>query len=398
MTFFSVPQVPSDPILGLMNAYNNDSSADKIDVSVGVYKTEDGDPNYIFPCVALAKKKLAEKDPGHCYTQMSGIPEFVGSAQQTVFGLKPENVASVQAVLGSGSLHLAFAFLVETGLADFYVGTPAWSNYKGMIEHAGGVYHDYNYYDADKHQVDMASLVATMKKAPAKSVFVLQAVCHNPTGTDLSKEQWTQVLDIVEERQLVALFDIAYQGFASGDVDEDAWAIREAYRRKLEFLVCQSYSKNMGLYSERVGCTHVCLQDAKAVGPILSQLVAIVRLEFSFAPAFGARVSTIVQQDADLRKIWAQDVLDVTQRLKSVRKLVLQRFQELQTPGNWDHVTALNGLFWYSGLTPNQCEKLVEEHHVYGTTNSRVNVAGLNKSNIDAYCRAVDAVVRKYPS
>ncbi|KAM9893697.1 hypothetical protein OXX79_009179 [Metschnikowia pulcherrima] len=396
-TFFTLPESPEDPIIGLMNAYARDQNPHKIDVSVGVYKTEEGDPNYVFPSVKAAKKILAENDPGHCYTQMSGIPAFVAQAQKTIFGANHKNVASVQSISGSGALHLAFELLREMGLRDVYVGTPCWSNYQGMIEHAGLKYHTYNYYAARTHAVDFDSVLAALQEAPSKSVFVLQAVCHNPTGLDFSKEQWLQIFEIVKTRNLFPLFDIAYQGFSSGDVDEDAWAIREAWKQGFEFIACQSYSKNMGLYSERAGCTHVCSKDEGAVATIRSELTRLIRAEFSFAPAFGARVAAIIQETPELREIWAKDVLDVTERIKGVRQKVLDTFTQLKTPGSWDHVVNSHGLFWFTGLTPDQTQKLQDEHHIYGTLNGRVNVAGLNDSNIATYCAAVDAVVRKYP-
>lgn len=397
-SYFSQLQASKlDPIVELMTSYAKDTHPNKIDVSIGVYKTEEGDPNYIFPCVQAAKEKLAAKDPGHCYTLMSGIPAFVFSAQKTIFGANHDDVVSVQAISGSGALHLAFSFLLQTGLHDFYVGAPAWSNYRSMIEHAGGNYHEYQYYDPVANAVDFEAAVEALSTAPARSVFVLQAVCHNPTGCDYSKEQWAQILDIIQTRNIFPLFDIAYQGFASGDINDDAWVIREAYKRGLEFVACQSYSKNMGLYSERAGCTHVRINDKEVANNVSSLLVATIRSEFSFAPAFGARVATIVQQDEELSKVWAENVLAVTERLEGVRRQVLNKLTKLQTPGNWEPIVKQNGLFWYSGLTPLQVEKLIEEHHIYGTSNGRVNVAGLNSSNIDAYCGAIDAIVRKYP-
>lgn len=395
--FSHLQEAQLDPIAQLMVAYANDPHPDKIDVSIGVYKTEEGDPNVVFPCVKAAKQKLAANDPGHCYTSMAGIPAFVSSAKNTVFGANHDDVVSVQAVSGSGALHLAFNFLRESGFEDFYVGTPAWGNYQGMIEHIGGKYHEYKYYEASTNAVDFEAALSALEAAPANSVFVLQAVCHNPTGCDYSKEQWAQILDIVQRKEIFPLFDIAYQGFASGDVDDDAWVIREAYKRGLEFVACQSYSKNMGLYSERAGCTHVRVNDKETVKNVSTLLVAAIRSEFSFAPAFGARVATIVQQDPELKKIWAEDVLAVTERLRGVRQQVLDKFVKLQTPGNWEPVVKQNGLFWFTGLTPLQVQKLTDEHHIYATLNGRVNVAGLNNSNIDAFCQAVDTIVRKYP-
>ncbi|OBA23769.1 PLP-dependent transferase [Metschnikowia bicuspidata var. bicuspidata NRRL YB-4993] len=396
-TFFALPDASEDPIVALMNAYAADQHPAKIDVSIGVYKSEEGDPNYVFPSVKAAKSILAADDPGHCYTQMSGIPAFVAQAQKTIFGDSHADVASVQSVAGSGALHLAFALLVELGLTDFHVGEPCWGNYQGMVEHAGGLYIAYSYYDAATHTVDFDAIVHALSSAREGAVFVLQAVCHNPTGLDLTQAQWLRVFGLIRARKLFALFDIAYQGFASGDVDQDAWAIREAWRQGLEFMVCQSYSKNMGLYSERVGCTHVRARDEASAQRLRSALTRLVRTEFSFAPAFGARVAAILQENPQVRPIWLQDVRDVTARLRDVRQKMLETFEAMGTPGTWDHVTRATGMFWFTGLSRVQTQKLQEEHHIYGTSNGRVNVAGLNNSNIAQYCAAVDAVVRKYP-
>ncbi|PSK39054.1 hypothetical protein C7M61_002363 [Candidozyma pseudohaemuli] len=358
--FAKLDDSPPDPIAQLMEASAADPNPDKIDVSIGVYKCDKGNPHhYVFPCVEQAKKQLAEKDPGHCYTNMTGIPAFRQLAQRTIFGENHDNVVSLQAISGLGSLHFAFAFLRAVGLKDFYVGVPAWGNYQGMIEHVGGVFHSYKYFDEASRGVDFASTIEALKNAPARSVFVLQAVCHNPTGCDYTQDQWLQIITLLKERDLFPVFDIAYQGFASGSVDTDAWAIRQAYASGIEFMVCQSFSKNMGLYAERAGCLHVVVNDKDSVANVTSQLTALARHEISFAPAFGARVATIVQTDPAILEQWKTDVADVCNRIK---------------------------------------QKLILEHSIYLTANGRINVAGLNLSNLDAFCRAVDAVVRKYPA
>lgn len=396
--FSQLPESSVDPIIYLMIACAKDNHPKKVDVSVGVYQSEKGDLNYVFPSVKAAKKLLLENDPGHCYTLMSGIPQYLTSAQTTIFGEPKENVTSIQAVAGSGALHLAFTLLKSVGYSDVFIGTPSWSNYKGMIEHIGGRYFEYPYYNEKTRSVDMDSVTKALNEAPAKSVFVMQAVCHNPTGCDLTHSQWKTIFDIIQSKDIFLVFDIAYQGLSSGNIHEDAWAIREAYLRKMEFIACQSYSKNLGLYSERAGCTHVCSWDLANKSTISSKLVAVSRNEVSFAPAFGARVATLVQTDPKLKEMWTEDVLNVGKRLQDVRKKSLDWFVELQTPGNWNHILELSGLFWYSGLSALQTEKLIEEYHIYALSNGRVNVAGLNDSNIEYFCRSVDDIVRKYPS
>lgn len=395
--FSHLQSAAADPIVAVMMASQKDTDPRKVDVSVGVYKTEEGDPNYVFPSVAAAKKKLAENDPGHCYTLMLGIPAYTRSAQRTIFGAEHDDVISIQTISGLGSLHMTYAFLAKLGLTTFYAGTPMWANYEGMIRHVGGTVRKFRHYDPQTAGADLSAVLEALESCPEQLVFIFQAVCHNPTGSDYTRDQWREIVAALKKKRVFPIFDIAYQGFASGSVDEDAWIVRYAYDELHEFAVCQSYSKNMALYSERAGCSHIVVRDAAARPNVFSQLMGIVRSEISFAPAFGARVATIVQDDPELRQQWAKDVLAVTTRLDGVRKKVHQRLVELQTPGDWLSVTKQKGLFWYSGLTAEQVTKLLEEHHVYGTLDGRVNVAGLNDSNIERYCAALDAVVRKYP-
>lgn len=395
--FSQLQESSVDPIIYLMAACGKDTHPKKIDVSVGVYQSETGNPHYVFPSVKAAKQLLIDNDPGHCYTLMSGIPEYLSSAQTTIFGEPKPNVSSIQAVAGSGSLHLAFSLLHDIGYNDFHIGTPSWSNYKGMIEHVGSNYIEYPYYNYSTRSVDIDSVCKALNGAPAKSVFVMQAVCHNPTGCDLSREEWVKIFDIIQSKDIFLVFDIAYQGLSSGDINKDAWAIREAYSRKMEFIACQSYSKNLGLYSERAGCTHVCTWDLENLNVVSSKLVAVSRNEVSFAPAFGARVATLVQTVPNLQDLWVEDVLRIGTRLKDVREKALAWFVDLKTPGDWSHILHLSGLFWFSGLTKLQTEKLIEEYHIYALSNGRVNVAGLNDSNIEYFCRSVDDIVRKYP-
>lgn len=392
-----LPEVEVDPIIKIMGRYHNDPTPDKIDVSIGVYKSEEGGP-YVFPSVVKSKEMLAKNDPGHNYTNMAGIPEYTKAAREVIFGETIANegkIASLQTISGTGAVHMASLFTASVGLNNYYVGTPFWSNYQPTIEHVGGKVNTYRHYDPELKQVDFKSTLEALNSAPAKSVFLLQACCHNPTGADFSQTQWKEIATIMKERELYPFFDIAYQGFASGDKDVDAWPIRYFYDLGMELLVCQSFSKNMGLYSERVGCLHVVSNDRSALEKIQGQLVTFFRMECSFAPAWGARVAAGIMNKPELKQLWDQDVLDITTRMKSLRKSVLEKLTKLGTPGKWDHVLHLNGLFWYSGLTEEQVGRMIEQEHVYMTFTGRVNIAGLNNANMDHFCESLDRVVRE---
>lgn len=386
-----------DPIILTMQQYAQDNNPAKIDVSIGVYKDENG-ACYEFPAITKAKQILAKNDPGHNYTSMSGIADFISGAQRLIFGkeiVSEGKVASLQTISGTGSLHMAMLFLKEAGFTEYYIGVPTWQNYQPMVESIGcKAAKLYNYYDEKTKSLDFQSIRAAAEAAPQGTVFLLQTCCHNPTGSDLSQDQWVELVNIIKQRKLVPLLDTAYQGFGSGDLDKDAWPIRYIYSQGLEFVVCQSFSKNMGLYSERVGACHVVMGDQQYKPAVQSNLVALFRHESSFAPAFGARLAAIILNNPELEEQWRGEVAECTRRLKELRRAVLDRLTKLGTPGNWTNVVEQNGLFWFSGLTKEQNDKLVAKH-VYSTNMGRVNVAGLNFTTVDHFCKAIDQVVRE---
>lgn len=379
-----------------MQQYHKDTNPQKIDVSIGVYKDEAG-ACYEFPSITQAKQILHDNDPGHNYTNMAGITDFVAGAQKLVFGdeiVKQDKLASIQAISGTGSLHIAMLLYREAGYTNYYIGTPTWQNYQPMIEHIGGKVTTYKHYNEEARLVDFDCVLSALNSAPSKSVFLFQTCCHNPTGADFTRKQWEQIGSIMQKRQLLPLLDTACQGFSSGTPEQDAWPIRYLYSLNLEFIVCQSFSKNMGLYSERCGAVHVVVQDKDFVPNVQSNLVALFRHECSFAPAFGARLVAIILNNDKLRNQWLNELYESTMRLKHSRQRILEKLTQLKTPGDWRNVVEQNGLFWYSGLTKEQNEQLIEKHNVYSTTMGRVNVAGLNNKNIDYFCLAIDDVVR----
>ncbi|EGW30807.1 aspartate aminotransferase/Glutamic oxaloacetic transaminase AAT2/GOT1 [Spathaspora passalidarum NRRL Y-27907] len=394
--FASLTREEPDPIMKTMNAYANDTSANKIEVAIGVYKDSLGG-SYLFPSIAKAKQHLHENDPGHNYTQMSGIPSFVRGAQRVIFGeeiASQGKIASLQTISGTGAIHMGLLVYKEAGYKNYYLGLPAWQNYIPMIEHVGSTVKTFTYYDEAKKTLDFESCIQALESAPKNTIFLLQACCHNPTGADFTHDQWVQITQIMKSRELLPMLDIAYQGFASGDKDVDAFPIRHMYNEGLDFVVCQSFSKNMGLYSERVGCVHVVVQDKTYVPHAQSTLTAMFRHECSFAPAYGARLASIIFEDPKLLQEWNQDVRNVRDRMQHMRQLVFDKLTKLATPGDWSNVVEQTGLFWFSGLTEEQNNRLIEKHNVYSTSMGRVNIAGLNEENVDYFCKAIDEVVR----
>jgi aspartate aminotransferase len=393
--FASVEACPADPIMDIMDKYSRDTYSNKIDVSVGVYKSEDGSV-FTLPSIKEAKRRLADNDPGHSYTNMRGIPEYIDGAKQVIFGPAGASplIASLQTISGTGAIHMGLAFLNELQRTKYVIGVPAWDNYIPMIKHMGGEVQTYRHYDPQTGGVDFDALLTAIKEAPTKSTFILQACCHNPTGADYSREQWKEIACAISKYNHFTLFDIAYQGLSSGSLDEDAWPVRYFMEKNMEFMVCQSFSKNLGLYGERAGCLHVVGRDSEHVQNVQSQLVSLFRMECSFAPAFGARLVVQITTDKQLRSQWHEEVSQMSARIIDIRNTVLDKLVKLETPGKWDHVVKQKGMFWYSGLSQDQVHLLINDHHVYMTLNGRVNVTGLNSSNIDLFCRSIDTVVR----
>ncbi|EGV64796.1 aspartate aminotransferase [Yamadazyma tenuis] len=389
---------PADEFNDLRIKLANDSDPNKIDVSAGVYRGEDGD-SFTLPVVRKAKHLYHEENYGHDYTFCLGLPEFVQNAAKVAVGetaVSKKLVASCQTIGGTGACHLGALFLSQSsGYKNFYLGIPAWPNYFPLIKQAGGTVTTYSYYDTDNKCVDFDAMVTQLNTAPAKSVFILQLCCHNPTAADLTIEQWSQVAEIMKKRDLIPFFDAAYQGFASGSTETDGLPIQKFIELGCEVIVCQSFSKNLGLYGERLGCLHVVVSDASNTPLVSDQLRYLFRAECSSSPAYGARLMALITKSDELFAQWKKDLQDVSVRLRTIRDTVYKLITEkYKTPGTWEHVKTQRGLFWYSGLTEAQSKKLLEEYHVFLPKNGRVNVAGLNDNNIDAFCAAFDAVVR----
>lgn len=381
-----------DPIAIIAQKYNNDPSEQKVDLSIGVYKPEDGDAKYVFPSVKLAKKDIFENDQGHPYHFMSGWPEFIAGAQETVFGKGDKsNVTSIQTISGTGAVHIGIEFLKELGLTEFYVGNPSWGNYESMIKSCDCKVNYFNHYDNESGKVDIDSLFKTIDTMSTDGVLLLQGCCHNPTGADYTNEQWEQIAEKVKSRGIFVMFDLAYQGFATGDKDKDAYGVRHFHKQNLEFVVCESFSKNMGLYGERLGCLHVVSNDKDNLNNVSNLLINIFRSQCSFAPLFGARIASNIFRD--FKQQWDEDVYTVYERLSNLRIKISEKFKKLGTPGNWDSVLQQKGLFWFTDLKPEQIEILINDYHIYLPYNGRFNVAGFNDKNLDYVIESIHKVV-----
>ncbi|KAM0326288.1 hypothetical protein ACHAQA_006886 [Verticillium albo-atrum] len=307
MVFETIQPGLPDPMDVLKRGADNDVSSAKVDVGVGIYRNESGLYQEL-ECVSRAKLELAAANAGHDYEITTGNKEFLQRAARVMFGdgnIPLEKLASVQTISGTGAVHLAALFIARcvSPLAQVYVGTPTWGNYRPQLELVGLQVLTYQYYDAVTRTYDHESTLQAMRDAPPSSVFVLQGCCHNPTGVDPSPAQWEEIADAVEAGNHITLLDVAYQGLGRG-LDEDAFAVRLFARRGLEMMVCQSFSKNFAIYGERCGALHVACRDGQTAANVYDRLRCLIRWEFSSSPIFGSRVVKTVLSDNVLTESW----------------------------------------------------------------------------------------------
>ena len=375
----------------------------KINLGPGAYLDNSGKP-WILTSVAAAEEQLQAAHPGHEYLPILGLPLFRESARRIAFGsestlLSSPNVATIQAISGTGAIRLAIQYLKLFYSADatVYVSDPSWSNHRVMFEYAGFHVEDYPYYDDDMKAVCFDRMLDSLNRARDGSIVVLHACAHNPTGCDLSKEQWIQLADVLRRQKLVPLLDSAYQGFATGSLDSDGWAIRQLFEtERLTGIVCQSFSKSMGLYGERVGAMHVVVptnDEPAVINAIESQIGWISRKEISTPVRYGATIAARIISQNDLYAMWQRDLTTMSRRIGTMRDRVRNGLLKRGTPGNWDHVVNQIGMFSYTGLSVEQVRRL-REKHIYLADSGRISVSGLNDANVEYFCDMVDEVVR----
>lgn len=416
MFFEDVPRGPVDPVYILKNAVDADTSLNKVDLGVGVYRNENAQYNEL-QAIKEAKAILSQQELGHDYEVTTGNTEFVQNAAGILFGndaeaIESRRVTSVQAISGTGSIHLAALFLSRCTAFEgkkVYIGTPAWGNYEPLFNLVGLEVVKYRYYDGERGVVDFSSVLKAVEEAPPGSIFVLQGCCHNPSGLDLSQQQWRDLAAAMKLHNHFPFFDMAYQGLGVS-LEDDAYGLRYFEQSGFDLLACQSFSKNFGLYGERCGVLHVVSGTEKVAANVYDQLRCLIRWEFSSSPAYGARLVNIILSRKDLTNKWTGELEVMRKRLLHLREafyraLVLDRqvgnklvrkngADMLQTPGRWDTILSSTGLFCFLPLSPAQCSELATKHHIYMLQSGRINVSGLNAPSIDRIASAIDQVVR----
>jgi aromatic-amino-acid transaminase len=401
--FAHVEPFAGDPILSLNEDFQKDPRPHKINLSIGIYFDDQGKIP-VLDSVRRAEQQVVARNAPKPYLPIEGAANFRGAVQALLFGCDHEalaagRVATIQSVGSSGGLKVGADFICRwlPGSA-VWVSEPSWENHRSMFEGAGLAVHDYPYYDAATGGLAFAAMCATLRTLPAKSVVLLHACCHNPTGVDLTRAQWDALVPIMAERELVPYLDLAYQGFGDG-IAEDAYALRvlAAARgrdgRPLAFFVANSFSKSMSLYGERCGALSVVCTDAGEASNVLGQLKFTVRRNYSSPPIHGGQIVAAVLSDPDLRRTWEGELAAMRERIKAMRR-VLHGVLAAKVPGrDFGYFLSQHGMFSYTGLGPQQVDRLREEFAVYLVRSGRMCVAGLNRGNVEPTAQAMAAVL-----
>lgn len=396
--FERVDYYAGDPILGLKDKFVADSNPNKVNLGVGVYYDENGKLP-VLECVKIAEKRIADPVSPRPYLAMEGLPGHRKACQNLLFGkdaqiLKDNLVATIATIGGSGALKVGAEFINEWfPQSKCYVSDPTWGNHIAIFEGSDVEVAKYPYYDKATGGIKFDEMIALFKTLNKNDIVLLHPCCHNPTGVDLTREQWNTVLKVIQEHELIPFMDIAYQGFGE-DMDSDAYAIRKAVDMGLPLFVSNSFSKNLSLYGERVGGLSVVCPTPDEAERVFGQLAFTVRRIYSSPPSHGGHVVDIVMNDDELHQQWVGEVYAMRDRIKSMR-FKLKSVLEAHVPDrNFDYLTDQNGMFSFTGLTPEQVERLQSEFGIYMVSNSRMCVAGLNTDNIDYVANAMAEILK----
>ncbi|MCS6238613.1 amino acid aminotransferase [Shewanella baltica] len=397
MIFSQVLLAPADPILGLTDTFKADPRQDKVNLGVGIYKDEAGQT----PVLASVKKAeaiLLEQEKTKNYLGIEGVQAYNHVVQTLLFGEGSElttsgRAATAQAPGGTGALRIAAEFLLRnTDSHTIWVSNPTWANHQNIFEIAGLTVKEYGYYKAEAHDIDFDTMMTDLSHASAGDVVLLHGCCHNPTGIDLTLAQWELVAQLCADKKLVPLFDFAYQGFGAG-IEEDAAGLRLVASKVPELLVANSFSKNFGLYNERIGAVTVVAEDVDAAVRAFSQVKRTIRANYSNPPAHGALIVSTILNDAALKAMWVQEVKEMRERIAEMRTLFVDSLKAEGVTQDFSFISRQNGMFSFSGLNKAQVARLKDEFGVYIVGSGRISVAGMTKTNMPVICKAIAQVL-----
>ncbi|MEC6815984.1 amino acid aminotransferase [Photobacterium toruni] len=395
--FEKIVAAPADPILGLTDDFKADPRTHKINLGVGIYKNEAGNT----PVLATVKKAeaiLLAQETTKSYLSIPGTPEYGLAVQQLLFGadstlIAEKRVQTAQAPGGTGALRVAAEFIKrQLGDVTVWISNPTWANHHGVFGAAGLATKTYGYYNAQTKDIDFEAMIADLNQAQIGDVVLFHGCCHNPTGIDPTNQQWQTLAKLCLEKELLPMFDFAYQGFARG-VEEDAQGLRIFADQMPELLVASSFSKNFGLYNERVGAFTLVAKNTEQAVISFSQVKSIARVIYSNPPAHGAAIVTQILNDAVLRAEWEQEVAEMRDRIQEMRVLFVATLKQCGVDTDFSFIEHQNGMFSFSGLNLDQVKRLKDEFAIYIVGSGRISVAGMTKSNMLPLCQGIAAVL-----
>ena len=395
--FTAVEMAPRDPILGLNEQFAADTNPNKVNLGVGVYFGEDGKMP-LLECVQKAEARLMEKPTARNYLPIDGIAAYDNAVKALVFGAESEpvqsgRVATIQGLGGTGGLKVGADFLRKLlPQAKVLISDPSWENHRGIFTNAGFTVETYTYYDPARLGIHFDGMLASLNAAPAGTIVLLHACCHNPTGYDLSPAQWDQVIAVVKARELTPFLDMAYQGFGHG-IAEDGAVVAKFVASGLQFFISTSFSKSFSLYGERVGALSVLCFDKAEADRVLSQLKTVIRTNYSNPPTHGGAVVATVLNNPELRALWEKELGQMRVRIKDMRQKLVDGLKAAGVQQDFGFITQQIGMFSYSGLSKDQMVRLRSEFGVYGTDSGRMCVAALNNHNVAHVCKAIATVL-----
>ena len=393
--FEQLSELPPDAILVLIGEHQNDPRDNKIDLGIGVYRDESGQTP-ILNSVKKAERYVVDTQTTKTYLGSGGNHSFNDAIQSVIFGMNAdgdERVTTIQTPGGSGSLRVAAELIVRARPeSTLWASDPTWANHVPLLGSAGLEIQSYPFYDAENKGIRFDAMLEALNGVPRSDIVLCHGCCHNPTGMDLSRNQWQAVADVIVERDLVPYIDIAYQGFADS-LEEDAYPVRLLFERVPEMVVSSSCSKNFALYRDRVGSLSIVSKDGKTSAAIRSQALNIVRTMYSMPPDHGASVVSHILNTADLREEWMGELTGMRQRLKDMRALLGASLRDAAPDHDFSHIERAYGMFSYVGLSPGQVETLKKDAGIYMVNSSRINIAGITKDNVEHLASSIAAVL-----
>jgi len=394
--FSQLQQPPADPILGLSIAFKSDSNPNKIDLGAGIYKDADGQTP-VLACVKTAEKFRTENETSKTYLGSTGSALFNTRMTDLLLGehtvIAENRIRTISTPGGTGALRIAGEFINRcTPGATIWVSNPTWANHQGVFQAAGLKIETYPYYDYENKSLDFNGMIEALKKVPKGDAVLLHACCHNPSGMDLSKEQWQQVAEIAKETGFTPVIDIAYQGFGLG-LEEDAYGPRLMANTVDEMIICSSCSKNFALYRERIGACSIIGKDTASADIIHAVLQRVVRVNYSMPPAHGAALVETILGSPELTGQWHEELKVMRDRISGMRSLVVAKLVENGVTRDFSFITRQNGMFSFLGLSPEQIEHLKQEFGIYIVNSSRISVAAISPSNVDYLTQSIAKVL-----